>query len=64
VLWPLSHEVAMATDAVPLLRERLAPSRGHQNRAEPALRIDYCPECSGYLKTYLGEGEESLLLAD
>jgi FdhE protein len=37
---------------------------GIKIEAEPALRIDYCPECSGYLKTYLGEGEESLLLAD
>ena len=31
---------------------------------EPALRIDGCRECSGYLKTYVGEGHEALLLAD
>jgi FdhE protein len=28
------------------------------------LRIDYCEACSGYLKTYAGQGQESLLLAD
>ncbi|HEY1334913.1 MAG TPA: formate dehydrogenase accessory protein FdhE, partial [Myxococcaceae bacterium] len=32
--------------------------------AEPALRIDHCTECRGYLKTYVGQGQESLLLAD
>jgi FdhE protein len=32
-------------------------------REEP-FRIDVCRECSGYLKTYAGEGEEELLLAD
>ena len=31
---------------------------------EAALRIDYCEACRGYLKTYVGEGSESLLLAD
>jgi FdhE protein len=31
---------------------------------EPALRIDHCESCSGYLKTYDGEGQESVLLAD
>jgi|tagenome__1003787_1003787.scaffolds.fasta_scaffold20813403_2 FdhE protein len=31
---------------------------------EPALRIDHCASCSGYLKTYDGEGQESVLLAD
>ena len=31
---------------------------------EGALRIDYCESCRGYLKTYIGEGEECLLLAD
>jgi FdhE protein len=31
---------------------------------ESGLRIDYCAECGGYLKTYSGEGNESLLLAD
>lgn len=31
---------------------------------EPALRIDYCESCRGYLKTYTGEGHEPLLLAD
>ena len=31
---------------------------------EAGLRIDYCDGCSGYLKTYDGEGSESVLLAD
>jgi FdhE protein len=29
-----------------------------------ALRIDYCESCRGYLKTYVGEGNETLFLAD
>ena len=31
---------------------------------EGALRIDYCDSCRGYLKSYVGEGDETLLLAD
>lgn len=31
---------------------------------EQQLRIDYCESCSGYLKTYNGEGREALMLAD
>jgi FdhE protein len=31
---------------------------------EGGLRIDYCESCGGYLKTYDGEGSESVLLAD
>ena len=31
---------------------------------EASLRIDFCESCSAYLKTYVGEGNESLLLAD
>ena len=31
---------------------------------EGGLRIDYCEACGGYLKTYNGEGNESVLLAD
>jgi len=31
---------------------------------EGALRIDYCESCHGYLKTYNGEGNEAVLLAD
>jgi FdhE protein len=31
---------------------------------ESGLRIDYCDRCQGYLKTYDGEGSESVLLAD
>jgi FdhE protein len=31
---------------------------------EGGLRIDYCKSCRGYLKTYNGEGSESVLLAD
>jgi FdhE protein len=31
---------------------------------EGNLRIDYCESCRAYLKTYNGEGSETLLLAD
>jgi FdhE protein len=31
---------------------------------EAPLRIDHCETCSGYLKTYDGEGDETVLLAD
>ena len=31
---------------------------------EAGLRIDYCEECKGYLKTYDGQGNEAVLLAD
>ncbi len=31
---------------------------------EKYLRIDYCDSCGAYLKTYVGEGSESLFLAD
>jgi FdhE protein len=31
---------------------------------ESSLRIDYCETCGGYLKTYNGEGSESVFLAD
>jgi FdhE protein len=31
---------------------------------EPALRIDHCESCGGYLKTYDGFGDEALLLSD
>ena len=31
---------------------------------EKNLRIDYCKTCSGYLKTYVGQGSENVLLAD
>jgi len=31
---------------------------------ERGLRIDYCGSCKGYLKTYDGEGSETVLLAD
>ena len=31
---------------------------------EPALRIDHCESCCGYLKTYVGEGHETLMLSD
>lgn len=32
--------------------------------AEPRLRLDHCESCRGYVKTYVGEGEEALLLSD
>jgi len=31
---------------------------------ETGLRIDHCESCGGYLKTYDGQGNESLLLSD
>lgn len=31
---------------------------------EGVMRIDYCENCGGYLKTYNGEGREALFLAD
>ena len=31
---------------------------------EPGLRIDHCDSCRGYLKTYNGQGQEALWLAD
>jgi FdhE protein len=31
---------------------------------EENFRIDVCRECNGYIKTYLNEGDESLMLAD
>jgi len=31
---------------------------------ENGLRIDYCEDCGGYLKTYKGEGSEDVLLKD
>jgi FdhE protein len=31
---------------------------------EGGLRIDYCEACTGYLKTYNGEGSEGVMLAD
>jgi FdhE protein len=31
---------------------------------ESGLRIDHCESCRGYLKTYDGQGDEALLLAD
>ena len=31
---------------------------------EAGLRIDRCEACQGYLKTYDGQGDEELLLAD
>ena len=31
---------------------------------ESSLRIDHCEACGGYLKTYVGEGNEAVFLAD
>ncbi len=31
---------------------------------EPGLRIDHCESCGGYLKTYDGQGDETLWLSD
>ena len=31
---------------------------------ESGLRIDHCESCGGYLKTYVGQGNETLLLSD
>jgi hypothetical protein len=38
--------------------------RSLRSKGESAPRIDYCEACSGYLKTYEGQGSETLLLAD
>jgi FdhE protein len=32
--------------------------------SEPELRLDHCESCKGYLKTYVGRGDESVILAD
>jgi len=37
---------------------------GHAVHGEGGLRIDYCEGCRAYLKTYDGEGDEAVLLAD
>ena len=37
---------------------------GHAVHGEGGLRIDYCDACHAYLKTYDGEGNEAVLLAD
>jgi len=37
---------------------------GHGIHGEGGLRIDYCESCRAYLKTYDGEGDEKVLLAD
>ena len=37
---------------------------GHAVHGEGGLRIDYCEACRAYLKTYDGEGDEAVLLAD
>lgn len=31
---------------------------------EGGLRIDYCPSCKGYIKTYAGRGDEAVMLSD
>ena len=35
-----------------------------RHRGEGGLRIDHCESCGGYLKTYDGQGNETLLLSD
>jgi FdhE protein len=37
---------------------------GLRPEGEAGLRIDHCDACGGYLKTYDGQGQEALLLAD
>ena len=37
---------------------------GFKIEGEAGLRIDHCQACGGYLKTYEGQGQEALLLAD
>jgi FdhE protein len=32
--------------------------------SEPEWRLDHCESCRGYLKTYVGRGDESVMLAD
>ena len=33
-------------------------------QGEAGLRVDHCPSCKGYLKTYDGQGNEDVMLAD
>lgn len=33
-------------------------------QGEPGLRIDHCESCGGYIKTYDGQGNETLMLSD
>ena len=44
---------------------RMKPIRSSGKPSDEAgLRIDHCEACKGYLKTYDGQGNEELLLAD
>ena len=44
---------------------RMKPIRSSgKPSGEAGLRIDHCEACKGYLKTYDGQGNEELLLAD
>jgi FdhE protein len=54
-------------------RRTCCPSCGNQDQdkldifelpQEENFRLDVCRECNGYIKTYLNEGDEELLLAD
>jgi FdhE protein len=54
-------------------RRTCCPSCGNQDQdkldifelpQEENFRLDVCRECNGYIKTYLNEGDEALLLAD
>jgi FdhE protein len=54
-------------------RRTCCPSCGNQDQdkldifelpQEENFRLDVCRECNGYIKTYLNEGDEDLLLAD
>ena len=62
----LQNTLAVQTNRMSILRkpERSAVSRFWAIEGEGGLRIDYCETCRGYLKTYEGEGCESVLLAD
>ena len=42
----------------------LTASQSCLSKEKNGLRIDYCEDCSGYLKTYDGQGSEAVLLAD
>ena len=48
----------------PFCEGRFSTTGEHRHRRRPCLRIDHCESCKGYLKTYNGQGDEALLLAD
>jgi FdhE protein len=64
-LWLLQHTLAIPANWVSVLRKCGGSSLSALAiEGEKYLRIDYCQLCRAYLKTYDGEGNETLFLAD